>query len=228
MVVLAADTTTPGGSVALLAARTLLGEVNLETPATHSVRLFPSIDFLLRAHGMTVRDIEGFAVAAGPGSFTGIRIGLGAVKSLALASGKPAVAVSTLAALAAKLAGPCPGLACPVLDARKGQVYAALFESAGGAGAEVVPQGAYGPAEFLDLLPAGRPVSFIGSGALAFESAIRARLGDKAVFPLRSPFIAAEVGRIGMDALGRGGGVEARDLQPLYFRKSQAEEKPLR
>jgi len=225
MIVLAADTTTPSGSAALLRDGVLLGEVNLETSATHSVRLFPSIDFLLRAHGLTAHDLDGYAVAAGPGSFTGIRIGLAAVKSLALASGKPAVPVSTLEALAAKLAGPQARLACPILDARRGQIYAALFEFRAGGPAELIPQGAYDPSDFLARLPAHRVVSFIGNGAVPYRERIRAHLRDKARFPPRSPFVAAEVGRLGTEALGRGAGVSARELQPLYFRKSQAEEK---
>ena len=102
MLILAVDTTTPGGSVALLEDETLLGEANIESPATHSARLFRSIDFLVGALGKDIRDVDAFAVAAGPGSFTGIRIGVGAVKSLAFASGKPVAPVSTLLALASK------------------------------------------------------------------------------------------------------------------------------
>jgi tRNA threonylcarbamoyladenosine biosynthesis protein TsaB len=104
MLVLAVDTTTPSGSVALLEDETLLGEANVESAATHSARLLRSIDFLLGAAGRDVKNIDAFAVAAGPGSFTGIRIGFGAVKALAFASGKPVAPVSTLLALATKLA----------------------------------------------------------------------------------------------------------------------------
>jgi tRNA threonylcarbamoyladenosine biosynthesis protein TsaB len=93
MLILAVDTTTPSGSVALLEGETLLGEVGIESPATHSARLLRSIDFLLGAHGRDVKDVDAFAVAAGPGSFTGIRIGIGAVKALAFAAGKPVAPV---------------------------------------------------------------------------------------------------------------------------------------
>jgi tRNA threonylcarbamoyl adenosine modification protein YeaZ len=88
VLLLAVDTTTPGGSVALLEGEALLGEVGLESGATHSARLFRSVDFLLGALGREIGAVEAFAVAVGPGSFTGLRIGVAAVKSLAFASGR--------------------------------------------------------------------------------------------------------------------------------------------
>ena len=224
MLILAVDTTTPGGSVALCRDETLLGEANVESEATHSARLFRSIDFLLGALGRDIRDVEAFAVAAGPGSFTGIRIGLGAVKALAFASGRPVAAVSTLAALASKLAADGPGLVCPLLDAKKGEIYAGLFETAADGLVEVVPQGAYVPDEFFARLPAGRPIAFAGSGLATYRPGLLARVGSEARFPGRSAFIAAEVGRIGAGLLRAGKGVDAGSLGPLYFRRSQAEE----
>ncbi|MEN6561835.1 MAG: tRNA (adenosine(37)-N6)-threonylcarbamoyltransferase complex dimerization subunit type 1 TsaB [Acidobacteriota bacterium] len=226
MLILAVDTTTPGGSVALLEDETLLGEVNVESAATHSARLFRSIDFLTGALGRDIRAVDGYAVAAGPGSFTGIRIGLGAVKSLAFASGRPVAPVSTLRALAEKLAadGAGGGLVCPLLDAKKGEIYAGLFEAREGGLVEVLPQGAYDPGELFARLPAGRVIAFAGSGLAAYGDALRSRVGDRARYPRRSPFIAAEVGRLGGRLLREGKGVDAASLEPLYFRRSQAEE----
>ena len=224
MLILAADTTTPGGSVALCRDETLLGEANVDSAETHSARLFRSIDFLLGGLGLDVKEIDAFAVAAGPGSFTGIRIGLGAVKSLAFASGKPVAPVSTLLALATKLAADGTRLVCPLLDAKKGEIYAGLFESGPAGLAEIIPQGAYAPDEFFARLPAGQSVAFAGSGLAVYRSGLLARVGAGARFPERSPFIAAEVGRIGARLLRAGRGVEAATLEPLYFRRSQAEE----
>lgn len=224
MLILAVDTTTPGGSVALCRDETLLGEANVESAATHSARLFRSIDFLLGALGRDIREIDAFAVAAGPGSFTGIRIGLGAVKSLAFASGRPVAPVSTLIALAAKLAGDGPGLVCPLLDAKKGEIYAGLFERGTDGLTEIVPQGAYDPAAFFAALPSGPPIAFGGSGVEAYRAELLARVGERARFPRRSAFIAAEVGAIGAGLLRAGRGVTAAALEPLYFRRSQAEE----
>jgi len=225
MIVLAVDTTTPSGSVALLEDGVLLGEVNLESPGTHSARLLRSVDFLLGVHGRDVKDVDAFAVAAGPGSFTGIRIGVGAVQSLAFASGKPVAPVSTLLALASKLAADGARLVCPLLDAKKDELYAALFEAGPSGLVEVIPQGAYAPDAFFARLPVRRVVSFAGSGLAVYREKLRPYVRDKARFPRRSPFIAAEVGRIGCAMVREGKGVAAAALEPLYFRRSQAEEK---
>ena len=224
MLVLAVDTTTPSGSVALLEDGALLGEANVESAATHSARLFRSIDFLLGGLGRDVRAVEAYAVAAGPGSFTGIRIGIAAVKSLAFASGRPIAAVSSLEALAAKLVADGARLACPLFDARKGEIYAALFEARKGGLVETVPQGAYDPAAFFARLPRRRVIAFAGSGLDACRRRLPGPVWTRARFPERSPFIAAEVGRIGSGLIGAGLGVEAASLAPLYFRRSQAEE----
>ncbi len=224
MFILAIDTTTPSGSVALLEDRTLLGEANVESAATHSARLFRSIDFLLGAFGKDVQDLDAFAVAAGPGSFTGIRIGVGAAKALAFASGKPVAPVSTLLALAAKLAADGARLVCPLLDAKREEIYAGLFEAREGGLAEIIPQGAYDPDAFFDRLPARRVIAFAGSGLATYRAGLQSRAGDRARFPDRSAFIAAEVGRIGAGLIRAGKGVGAASLEPLYFRRSQAEE----
>ena len=224
MLILAVDTTTPSGSVALLEDETLLGEANVASAATHSARLLRSVDFLVGAHGRDVRDIDAFAVAAGPGSFTGIRIGVGAVKSLSFASGKPVAPVSTLLALAVKLAADGPRLVCPLLDAKKDEVYAGLFEVHKAGLTELIPQGAYGPDAFFARLPARRVIAFAGSGLAMYRAKLLPYVRDKARFPRRSAFIAAEVGRIGRGVILEGKGVGAADLEPIYFRRSQAEE----
>jgi tRNA threonylcarbamoyladenosine biosynthesis protein TsaB len=224
VLILAVDTTTPSGSVALVEDDTLLGEIGLESVATHSARLFRSVDFLVDALGRDIRGVDAFAVAAGPGSFTGLRIGVAAVKSLAFASGKPVAPVSSLLALASKLAEPGVPLVCPLLDAKKEEIYAALFEAGPGGLAEVVPQGAYDPDAFIAALPAGRVIAFAGSGIGLCRDKLLARVGDGARFPARSPFIAAEVGRVGAGLIRAGQGVTAAALEPIYFRRSQAEE----
>ena len=105
MRILAVDTTTPSGSVAVLEDKRLLAEIGVESASTHSVRLFSSVSALLDALHLNILEIDGFAVTPGPGSFTGIRIGLSAIKSFALASGKPIAAVSSLKAMAWKEIG---------------------------------------------------------------------------------------------------------------------------
>lgn len=224
MRLLAIDTTTPFGSVAVLEKAQLLGEVNIESPATHSERLLPAVDFLLRAFGWKITDIEAFALAVGPGSFTGIRVGMSTVKSFAYASRKPVAPVSTLEALGWKLKQPQNRLLCPVLDAKKKEIYAALFQVHRGQLREVVSPGVFTPDQFFALLPAHRIIHFIGTGVDVYREKIAGYFKDKARLSDRSLFIAPEVGILGDRLLKKGKGVSAYELAPLYYRKSQAEE----
>jgi tRNA threonylcarbamoyladenosine biosynthesis protein TsaB len=225
MLVLALDTTTGSGSVALLDATRFLGEINAESSGSYSVRLLRAVDFLLRANSLKIEDMDGFAVAAGPGSFTGIRIGLSTIKAFAFALGKQVAPVSTLFALASKLKDSPSHLISPLVDAKKGEIYTALFESRGESLEEVIPQGAYAPDRFFSLLPAHRNITFIGNGVEVYRQKILAYLKDKARFSSRSLFIAYEVGVLGREILKQGRGVNGENLQPIYFRKSQAEER---
>jgi tRNA threonylcarbamoyladenosine biosynthesis protein TsaB len=224
MLILAVDTTSDHGSIALLENSNVLAEVNCVSALTHSERLLPSVDLILLQRGLTIKDVDAFAVAAGPGSFTGIRIGLSTIKSFSLASEKPIAPVSTLKALALKLKLPHNRLLCPLLDARKGEIYAALFEVRKGQLAEVVPQGVYSPDRFFTRLPLHRIVSFIGNGVFIWKDKIFEYFKDKARFSSRSLFIAHEVGLLGYDLLRKGKGLDLREVKPLYFRRSQAEE----
>ena len=225
MRLLAVDTTTPDGSVAVLEGERVLAEVGVRSSSTHSSRLLASIHFLLQSLSLDTRDLDGFAVAPGPGSFTGIRIGLGTVKGLAFASGKPVAAVSSLRALAHRLAerGETRWVA-PVLDAKRGEVYSALVER-GTRMEAAVPEGAYAPEGLLDLIGSRRTVLFGGGGAELYRDLIVGRMGARARFDARPPFIAAEVGRLGLRVLTEGRGMTAEVLEPLYYRISQAEEK---
>lgn len=224
MIILSVDTTTPTGSVALLKDAAVLSEMNSDASLTFSERLLPSIHFVLQIHGLKSRDLDGFALAVGPGSFTGIRIGVSTIKSLAHASGKPVAPVSSLKALAWKLHMQGSRLCCPILDAKKGEVYTALFESKGHRLEEMIPQGAYTPDSFLSRLPSNRIVVFIGNGVGAYREKITGYLKDKARFSPRSLFIAREVGLLGFSLLKGKKGIRSWEVEPLYFRKSQAEE----
>jgi len=223
--VLGVDTTTPSGSAALLKGTALFAEINHDSPDTFSERLLPAIQFLLKSNELTIQDVEGYAVAVGPGSFTGIRIGLSTIKSFAYSSGKPIAPVSTLTALARKIQHPQTLLICPLLDAKKNEVYAALFESKAGGLQELVPQGAYSPDALFSRLPAQRIIHFIGSGVNVYRPVLYRYFKDKARFPKRTPFIGYEVGLIGYEMLRKNEGKNMHEIEPLYLRKSQAEEK---
>ena len=225
MRILAIDTTSFYGSIALLDNMNLQAEINIISPMTHSERLLPAIHFILKSQGLEIRNIDGFAAAAGPGSFTGIRIGLSTVKAFAYASQRPVAAVSVLKALALKMKMPHSRLLCPFIDAKKGEVYASLFESRKNQLKEIISQGVYTPDLFLSLLPRHRIISFIGTGVAIYKKKILEYFPDKARFSHRSLFIAHEVGLLGHEAIHQKKAADSHGLKPLYFRKSQAEEK---
>lgn len=224
MLLLAVDTTTFYGSVALLEDKQLIGEVNLESSVTFSERLLPAVDLLLKFSRHSLQDVDGYAISVGPGSFTGIRIGLSTVKALAMASGKPIAPVSTLKALAWKLRESAVSLISPVIDAKKGEIYAALYRKEQAGLKELVVPGAYNPDYFLKQIPRNQKVGFLGNGLLIYGQKIRETFKERCIFYQRTCFIAHEVGLLGANLLRDGKGVSAHEAQPLYLRKSQAEE----
>lgn len=227
MLILALDTTTFCGSVALLENQRLIGEVNLDSPVTFSERLLPAVELLLKFSRCSLQDIDGYAVSVGPGSFTGIRIGLSTIKALALASGRPVAPVSTLKALAWKLREAPISLISPVIDAKKGEIYTALYrkEEKELKLKEKILPGAYQPDDFLAQIPQNQKIGFLGSGLVVYGQKIKQIFQEKAIFYQRTNFIAFEIGLLGGDLLQAGKGILAHEVQPLYLRKSQAEEK---
>jgi len=222
--ILSVDTTSYAGSTALLENKDLIAEVNSASFLTHSERLLPAVDLMLRSKGLQIKDMDGFALSVGPGSFTGIRIGMSTIKSFALITERPVAPISNLRALAQKLKDPYIRLACPIIDAKKGEIYAALYESEGLDLKEMIPQGCFTPDHFLSRLPSNRLIHFIGSGSQVYKKKIFEYIKDKARFSSRSLFTAYEVGLLGYEIFLKGKGVDFRKLEPLYLRKSQAEE----
>ena len=151
--ILAVDTTHEVGGLALMRGDQLLEEVPLQAPSGFAQVLYGYLQDLLDRHGVTVRDVDCFASASGPGSFTGVRVGLACVKGLAEALGKPALGISNLQALA--WYGTAP-LRAVVMDARRGDVYAAVYDDQL---RQVLPEVVSRPAEWLASLP--RPVEII-------------------------------------------------------------------
>jgi tRNA threonylcarbamoyladenosine biosynthesis protein TsaB len=215
MRVLAVETSTLAGGAALLDGGLVVGEYTLDVSLTHSERLMGAVDRLLSDAGWTVRDLEGLAVSVGPGSFTGLRIGLSTVKGLALALAIPVAAVPTLDALAALL--PFAALpVCPVLDARKREVYASLYRWDGAGMRREWDYLALAPADLARRLD--EPVIVLGDAADQVDSPHARRIRP----PRRGPSPAA-VGFLGHQRLAMGDTVAPADLVPIYLRPSEAE-----
>ena len=185
------------------------------------------IEQMLYQAEIELSDIDCFAAAAGPGSFTGVRIGVATVKALAHAAGKPCVAVSTLQALANNVA--CfDGIICPIMDARRNQVYNALFK--GESMERITEDRAISIDDLLsELKETEGKIIFNGDGVAVFADKIKEELGERAVFARRMQMmnLAASVAEIGCDMLERGETIEYTELSPQYLRLSQAERERL-
>ena len=215
MRVLAVETSTLAGGAALLDGGLVVGEYTLDISLTHSERLMGTIDRLLTDAGWTVRNLEGLAVSVGPGSFTGLRIGLSTVKGLALALAIPIAAVPTLDAMAALL--PFAALpVCPVLDARKREVYASLYRWDGADMRREWNYLALAPADLARRLD--EPVIVLGDAADQVDSPHARRIRP----PRRGPSPAA-VGFLGHSRLATGDTIAPAALVPIYLRPSEAE-----
>jgi tRNA threonylcarbamoyladenosine biosynthesis protein TsaB len=215
MRVLALETSTLAGGVALVDGEATVGEYTLNVRLTHSERLLSAVDRLLVDAGWGPADLDGIAVAVGPGSFTGLRIGLSTAKGLAFASSLRVAQVPTLDAMAATL--PFAALpVCPVLDARRDEVYASRYRWDGTAMVREWDYLAVTPAELAARLD--EPVILLGHPVAAIPSPL-ARLAP----PQRRLPSAASVGHLGLRMLERGEGVAAADLAPLYLRAPAAE-----
>ena len=226
MLVMGIDTSTTQGGVALLSGQGVVCEYTLNIKATYSERLLPLIDRALRDAGITLGQVEGFAVAVGPGSFTGLRIGLSTAKGLAVVGGQPLVGVSTLEAMAWTLPF-CAHPVCPILDARKGEIYCALFRHEGDRLIRLMDDTATAPDRLLSRIQ--QPTVFLGDGLVAYEGLVQSQLKELALFP---PLAgrggrAAAVAELGRCRLLRGDRDDLMQLAPQYLRPSEAEFKQL-
>jgi tRNA threonylcarbamoyladenosine biosynthesis protein TsaB len=226
MKLLAVESATLSGGAAILDGDRLLGEITLNIAITHSERLLAAVDRLLADCGLAPADLEGLAVSVGPGSFTGLRVGLATVKGLAMALDLPIAPVPTLDALAARLPF-ADAPVCPILDARKNEVYLSLYRWRGDRMCR--------EREYLALPPElaaaelTGPVILLGDGIEACRPWLDGQGDGIRIAPAvqRLP-AAATVAELGHAVLAAGDGVGAEALVPLYLRPSEAELKARR
>jgi tRNA threonylcarbamoyladenosine biosynthesis protein TsaB len=224
MKILGVDTSTSCGSLGIIDDDEVVAEYALLRDETHSTRLIPTIQALLKEARLSLDEIDGIAVSLGPGSFTGLRVGLSAVKGLALADEKPVVGVPTLDALASNLPF-TPNVICPILDARKGEVYTALYkDGVGGQVEQLTPYQILSPLDLLEKIPFQKTI-FLGNGVEAYGELIEERLGVKALFaPPHLRFLrGSSVAEIGLQRFKKGEKDDISSLVPIYVRPSDAE-----
>jgi tRNA threonylcarbamoyladenosine biosynthesis protein TsaB len=226
MLSLAVDTSTQSGSLAVLREERLLGLIGTSTEETYSSRLFRHLRFLLEELRLALDQFDLFSVAAGPGSFTGLRVGLAAVKGWAEAYGKPVAAVSVLEAVAAQATTQAP-LLISVVDARRGQLFGAVYERRGAdlalRGEEVV----LAPEEFFASLAGlvGQEAAVVSPTPSIVADALEGSPFRGLPVESVSSLLAGTIGRLGYRRAARGESSDALGLDANYVRRPDAEVK---
>ncbi len=221
MRILAVDTSSNVASAAIVDDNKLVCECVLNNKLTHSQTLMPMVDEVFRKSELSPLDIDVFAVSAGPGSFTGLRIGVTTIKGLAHAVNKPVCGVNTLEALAYNLPF-CPYIISPIMDARREQVYNAFYKWENGVLKEVTEPRAISLDDCLEeLSELGEKVVFLGDGVAVFRDKIKDTLKEQALF---APQLACtQRAACVAEAAKNKETINYGELAPLYLRKSQAE-----
>ncbi len=228
MKLIALDSSGLTASVAILEDDILRAEYTVDYKKTHSQTLLPMLDEITRMIGLDTASIDAIAVASGPGSFTGLRIGSATAKGLAMALQKPIVEVPTLAGLAYNLFG-ARGLICPIMDARREQVYNGLYRFRGGTLLTAEDQRALAVAELAeelnDRFQGEEQILFLGDGVAVYREQLDALLTVPHLYAPAScgRQRAASVGALGAVLLREGKAIPSFRHAPVYLRKSQAE-----
>lgn len=222
MKILAIDTSASSGSIALLEDDRLIAELTTCIQKTHAERLLPSIKNLLDACREKIEDMDGFALTTGPGSFTGLRIGLSTIKGLAWSLNKPVAAVSTLETLAMNLPYSDKQI-CPLLDARKKEVYAGMYKVDDHWPISVTPDSAISPEALVKKIK--EPTIFIGDGAKVYGNFIKDALGDMAfIAPSHLwPIKASNIGLLAWMRFKNDNIDSPENIRLNYLRPSEAE-----
>jgi tRNA threonylcarbamoyladenosine biosynthesis protein TsaB len=232
MRVVALDTTTREGSAALVDGDRIVAERRGDASRTHAERLPGEILALVESEGLRLKDVDLFAVASGPGSFTGLRVGIATVQGLAFVECRRVVAVSALDALAQAGSPGCEegSLVASWMDAHRNEVFGSLYRVTSEpplSAARLVELSAPlvgGPSRVLEEWEGAiqnRSLLVIGDGAVRYETILRARLPHVQI--ALAPLLAGTIGLMAVRLAGAGGGVDAAELRPLYVRRPDAE-----
>jgi tRNA threonylcarbamoyladenosine biosynthesis protein TsaB len=224
MLILGIETATMTGGVALINERRVISEYTLNVRTTHTARLMPALDQILRDSSIDKHEIDGIAISMGPGSFTGLRIGMATAKGLALGLDVPLVGVPTLDALAHNIPFAMYQI-CPMLDARKKEVYYSLFryEQADSSLQRQVPYQVVSPDELVKGID--EKTIFLGDAVDVYRDFVSERLGELALFVPDAQRLprAATVAEMGLLKLKAGEHLDIASAEPIYIRPSDAE-----
>ena len=219
--IVAIDTSGPLASCAVYRDGAIIHLISMNQGLTHSETIMPALDESMRAANLSCKDVDCFACVSGPGSFTGVRIGVCAAKGLAHAWNKPCARIDALECLAMNYQG-FDGIACTILDARRNQVYCAAFDMKNGLPERVLPDDAMEIGAFLEKLPKDRRLVFLGDGLRVHEKRIRETLPQALIAPANLSQLRADAACL-LAAERKESWMEARLLTPIYLRIPQAE-----
>ncbi|SHJ67452.1 tRNA (adenosine(37)-N6)-threonylcarbamoyltransferase complex dimerization subunit type 1 TsaB [Paramaledivibacter caminithermalis] len=227
MNILAIDTSSIVATVAVMDRKKLLGEYTINSPMTHSQKLMPIIDELLSTLELSMEDIELIAVSRGPGSFTGIRIGIATVKGLAHGWNIPVIGVSSLEGLAYNITY-SKELICPIMDARRNQVYTGVYKWVKHKLVDIIKEAPSSIDKLIDELKQRQEkVIFLGDGLGRYKDDIISSLGEKAVFAPQYVNMqrASSIAQLALDKINGGQSKPENylNITPVYLRKSEAE-----
>lgn len=224
MIILGIETATMTGGLALIDEEKLISEYTLNMKTTHSSRLMPALDWILKDASLNKNQIDGIAISIGPGSFTGLRIGLATAKGLAMGLNIPLVTVPTLDALAYNVTY-SPYQICPVLDARKKEVYSAIFRYENGIIARKSPYQVISPDELISQI--NEKTIMLGDALNIYGEIFLEKLGGLAIFAHNSQRLprASVIAELGLVKLKAGEIADLASSEPLYIRRADAEMK---
>lgn len=225
MRILALDTSTNVASVAILEDDVIIGEYSCNKGKTHSQRLMPMVENLLEKVGLSAKDMDAFAASIGPGSFTGLRIGVTTVKAMAFAAAKPVISINTLDALACNLST-SKAIICPIIDARNSQVFTAIYKFTNGKLERLTDYLGTHINELVDIIRSMQgEIVLLGDACTLHKDYFAAQLGDRlSIAPPNTALAnASSVAMLARNAFLEGKLESCYDMVPFYLRKSQAE-----
>lgn len=222
MIVLSIDSSSKVATCALLNNDELLGEYVLNNKREHSVLLMPMIENLLKECNLTIDDIDGYVVSRGPGSFTGLRIGMATVKGLSFGSSKPYISISTLDSLAYNLIN-FNGIICPIMDALRENVYTALYKNENGKLKNILDPTPMDIDKLVELLKEkDEEVIFTGDGLLKHKEYIEKNFKNAKFAPNHLNIVrASSLGELGLIRLNEGQ-CDDPNSAPIYLKQPQA------
>ncbi len=219
--ILSFDTSTSSGSIVLSRGEKLIGEINLDAPPTHSVRLLPGIEYLLAFSEVSLEKVDAFSVIVGPGSFTGLRIGLTTLKALAQSQHKPVIPITAFEAWVEKFS--CHnGWIAPWIDARRNEVYHTLLYRGPEVITTLLPAGVGRPELILPLM-SHKEVLFVGDGALHYRDKIEAQNRAGSRVEESDLYLGRAMARVAWRKYQTGKITTPAEISPIYLRKSDAE-----